>query len=555
MTRIRIGPARRIGADDTGHRRTMRTRRDAGCAVPGRSAVAAPGRSGLQVRLDPFREAPADAGHRRDLLDRRLRTRLAEPKTRSSARLRAGPTPGRSSNTDFVVRLRAQLAVVGDREPVRLVAQPLDQVQRLRGRPAARSGRCGRAGTAPRAPWRGPTSGMSCSPSSSMTSSRGADLALAAVDDDEVGHPPAQLLRAPLLAASERAKRRRSTSWWLAKSSVPSTVRTRKRRYSPLRGRPSSNTTIVPTVLVPWMLRDVVALDPQRRRRQAERVGQLLRARRSVLPSSASQRACSRARASPPRCGRRGPSAPALASLRHVGRDARCRGAARGTRSARPSSGRRCGSSTAAGWTRRARVVLLHEGRQRFLVGPVAEVLEQEHVAAERLAVADREQLDRGLVALAREPSTSSSARAKAAIFWLPSSARWRGPCPAARPPARTRACPRRPASPGAAPARPAPGGPRGRASPGRCPRGSRPSRWPRCRALAALDVVQEAGSRQRALAFLDLDRAGPEREEPADEVHRLVDRRSPTRTGRSSGCRPGAACASARCAGSRRPA
>ncbi len=45
-------------------------------------------------------------------------------------------------------------------------------------------------------------------------------------------------------------------------------------------------------------------------------------------------------------------------------------------------------------------------------------------------------------------------------------------------------------------------------------------------RALAALDVVQEAGPLEGPLAFLDLDRAGPEREQPADEVHRLVDAR-----------------------------
>ena len=45
-------------------------------------------------------------------------------------------------------------------------------------------------------------------------------------------------------------------------------------------------------------------------------------------------------------------------------------------------------------------------------------------------------------------------------------------------------------------------------------------------RALAALDVVQQARPLERALAVLDLDRAGPEREEPPDEVHRLVDAR-----------------------------
>ena len=45
-------------------------------------------------------------------------------------------------------------------------------------------------------------------------------------------------------------------------------------------------------------------------------------------------------------------------------------------------------------------------------------------------------------------------------------------------------------------------------------------------RALAALDVIQEARPLERADAVLDVDRAGPEREQPADEVHRLVDAR-----------------------------
>ena len=44
-------------------------------------------------------------------------------------------------------------------------------------------------------------------------------------------------------------------------------------------------------------------------------------------------------------------------------------------------------------------------------------------------------------------------------------------------------------------------------------------------RALTALDVVEQARSSERAFAVLDVDRAGPEREQAADEVHRLVDR------------------------------
>ena len=41
---------------------------------------------------------------------------------------------------------------------------------------------------------------------------------------------------------------------------------------------------------------------------------------------------------------------------------------------------------------------------------------------------------------------------------------------------------------------------------------------------LAALDVVQQTGSLERALPFPDLDGAGTEREDAPDEVHRLVD-------------------------------
>ena len=44
--------------------------------------------------------------------------------------------------------------------------------------------------------------------------------------------------------------------------------------------------------------------------------------------------------------------------------------------------------------------------------------------------------------------------------------------------------------------------------------------------ALAALDVVQQAGSLEGALAVADVDGAGAKREEAPDQVHRLVDRR-----------------------------
>ena len=50
----------------------------------------------------------------------------------SRARLRTGPTPGSSSISERGHRLVAPLAVEVEREPVRLVADPLQQPQRLR---------------------------------------------------------------------------------------------------------------------------------------------------------------------------------------------------------------------------------------------------------------------------------------------------------------------------------------------------------------------------------------------------------------------------------------
>ena len=72
------------------------------------------------------------------------------------------------------------------------------------------------------------------------------------------------------------------------------TVRIRKRRYSPVRGLPSSKTTMLADRIAALDVADVVALDTLRWRRQTERLGELLEGAR-VLPWSASQRACSRA--------------------------------------------------------------------------------------------------------------------------------------------------------------------------------------------------------------------------------------------------------------------
>ena len=61
------------------------------------------------------------------------RSRLSEPKCLSSALRRVSPSPGTSSSAAGRHRLRPALPVVGDREPVRLVADPLQQVEPLAG--------------------------------------------------------------------------------------------------------------------------------------------------------------------------------------------------------------------------------------------------------------------------------------------------------------------------------------------------------------------------------------------------------------------------------------
>ena len=71
----------------------------------------------------------------------------------SSARLRAGPMPGRSSRIDVGHRAVAARAVVGDREAVRLVAHALQQLQRRACRGRARSARGGPGRRPPRCAW------------------------------------------------------------------------------------------------------------------------------------------------------------------------------------------------------------------------------------------------------------------------------------------------------------------------------------------------------------------------------------------------------------------
>ena len=126
------------------------------------------------------------------------RIRLVEPNTRRRACLRLGPTPGRSSKTDRTGSLGPQVAVIGDREAMGLVAQALDQVQR--GRRRRQQDRVGATGQEQLLAFLGQAGQRDIVEAElGEDLGRGADLALAAVDDHQVGQPPAELLGTALL--------------------------------------------------------------------------------------------------------------------------------------------------------------------------------------------------------------------------------------------------------------------------------------------------------------------------------------------------------------------
>ena len=186
----------------------------------------------------------------------------------------------------------------------------------------------------------------------------------------------------------------------------------------------------------------------------------------------------------------------------------------------------------------RPRVVLLDEARQHLLVRRLAHGLEQEHVAPDHLAVADDEQLDRRLIVLARHPDeVQLGAGERGHLLALHR--------PLDRPDLVAQG--------------------RGALVLGPVRRGGHllAKRLDQrllaaleeeldlldvgavcvladgrdARTLAALDVVQQARPLEGADAVLDVDRTGPEREQPADQVHRssTLDAEA---YGPSSGCR-----------------
>ena len=169
-------------------------------------------------------------------------------------------------------------------------------------------------------------------------------------------------------------------------------------------------------------------------------------------------------------------------------------------------------------------VVLLEEAREDLVVGRLADRVEQVHVAPDHLAVADDEQGHRGLVVLARHPDHVELGAREGGHLLALHRALDRADLVAVL----------------------------GRALVVLLLGGGRHLDLERldqrllaalqeqldlldvgavvvlrdgldARALAALDVVQEARPLERALPVLDVDRAGAEREQPADEVHRLV--------------------------------
>ena len=300
---------------------------------------------------------------------------------------------------------------------------------------------------------------------------------------------------------------------------------------------------------------DVVALDARPAGRQAERVGELLERGQRLALVGQPARLLARER-----LGRvpRGelhelPLLAALGDRRWTGPPRR---SARNASRSPTSGGQRRDVAPRAGWTSPARSTARGSWR-----GPRRRRPRAPRRAGRRRA---RPSCRRGSRTAGRRPGCPGApgrrGRARSgrtpAIFWLSivrSMARTLSRRTAARSYSRRFAAEPISRLEGLRPG--SPGDPRGRAPPGRCRRGRRPSRSPGCTGPGTLDVVQQARPLERPLAVLDVDRAGPEREEPADQVHRLVDARRRRRTARSSGCRRSGASGSARRAGSRRPA
>ena len=194
----------------------------AGGGCRGRACPGCPGTASSSSRLAPTQ-------------------RSGEPKCVSSARLRTGPTPGSSSSTERVIAWSRRCAVELDREPVRLVAHPLEQLQRLRVGRRSAAAPSGPARRPPRSASRGRPPRRPRSAERRERPHARRELALAAVDHDQVGQRGEALVA---LGVVRRAVRLLEEAAPRAGRAPPPSTRSRRARP---RGRRGSGTAGSPT--------------------------------------------------------------------------------------------------------------------------------------------------------------------------------------------------------------------------------------------------------------------------------------------------------------------
>ena len=351
----------------------------------------------------------------------------------------------------------------------------------------------------------------------------GADLALAAVDDHEIRHRPAEGLLGAFVAVL-RPPEAAPEDLLVGGEVVGSLDGPDLEPAIFARPRPALlEHHHAPDRVRALDVRDVVALDPERRPGEPQRLGQLLEGAQGLAlvghPAGllAGERLAGIA-------GGEGHELALLAALGH-GQPRRAAPPGRQERLEVGGVGQERGDQHGRRDRGRPGVELEEERRQDLLVGRLAGRVQEEDVAADHLAAADREQLDRRLVVLPGEADEIEL-----------------GPLEGGHLLALHRPLDR--------PDLVAHGrrafviGPLGRGlhvdGEGLDDRflaaleeqldlvdlaavlGLRDGLD--AGALAALDVVEEARSGEGPLAVLDVDRAGPEREEAPDEVHGLVD-------------------------------
>ena len=265
------------------------------------------------------------------------------------------------------MRLGPALPVVGDREAVGLVADPLQQVEALAGagqdhrvllrlgqpdlleplgQPARRRCRRCRARSRPARRPR-PAAGRRRRRPAPARRRTSAGRPCLGIDEHAVPRRSPTSLLLAACSSSSRRKRRVITSCIAATSFWPSTPRITNRRYSLLRARPSSKTTIERDDLGALQVGDVVALDAQRRLGQVERLRDLLE-RLVAGGQVAGPLGLVQAERLARRCGRRSPAAPSC-------RRAAGPGATPGRRAARSSSCSRVAASGGSAGTRTSR--------------------------------------------------------------------------------------------------------------------------------------------------------------------------------------------------------